>query len=169
MQEHHSTVVIDISSIMELFSKLMSALGVWNGGVDIVGILPVEIAEIILQKLDARSLFNAARVSKKWMAICRGCACMRKSARRYLRKQKRRIIQDGLQDKRNKSTPSSSISKMQFDTVQTVSLHRNTQNPSNFIYAVTPNQYGFYKNYSRLTKSPIRGTNISTRSRLRLR
>lgn len=71
----------------------MSALGVWKRSVDIIGKLPVEIAEMILQKLDPLSLMNAAKVSPKWMSVCKGFSRLRKSARQYLRRQKRCILE----------------------------------------------------------------------------
>ncbi|XP_071448766.1 uncharacterized protein [Hetaerina americana] len=37
--------------------------------VDILGHLPAEVATDILRKLDDESLFNAARVSKKWFSL----------------------------------------------------------------------------------------------------
>lgn len=78
---------------MESFSQLMGTIGALQGRVDFVASLPVEIAELVLTKLDPRSLLNVARVSRRWLAVCMGSSRLRKTTRRHLRKEKRRIVQ----------------------------------------------------------------------------
>lgn len=106
---------------MEFFSNLLSALGVWNRGIDIIGNLPVEVAVMILQKLDPITLINAAKVSSKWMAICKSSARLRKSARQYLRRRKRRILQeDVIKINRFGTSADSTRVRIKNDTFQSV-------------------------------------------------
>lgn len=82
---------------MELFSKLLSAIGVSSCAskkVDFITNLPVEIAHHLLRMLDARSLLNAAIVSRRWLAVCNGDFHLRLCARRHLRKQRRQLEQN---------------------------------------------------------------------------
>ena len=58
---------------------------------DIVGQLPVEVAQNILRSLDSGSLLNVAQVSHKWLAICKGDPLLRRRLLRTLRK-KRSLI-----------------------------------------------------------------------------
>lgn len=102
---------------MESFAKLMSTLGVSHSEIDFVAALPVELAELILLKLDPRSLLNAARVSKKWTAVCIGSSRLRKTARHHLRKDKRRMTQDNVLARGSKSS-ASRITRMQTDLAQ---------------------------------------------------
>lgn len=155
---------------MEFFSKLMTALGVWNRGVDVVGNLPVEIAEMIFQNLDSRSLLNAAKVSTKWMAICRGSFRLRQTAKRYLRKVKRGIKQDeGIPAKRTRTSATSRLARMNNDLFQRVYLHRNPNKHLKFVDGITKKRIRSCVINSRFPPSPPRTTNISTRSLLRLR
>lgn len=94
-EQHHSAISLASISIMEFFAKLMSVIGASRSGIDFVASLPVEIAELILLKLDPRSVLNVARVSRKWMAVCKGSFRLRGVARRHLRKEERRMS-DGL-------------------------------------------------------------------------
>lgn len=155
---------------MEFFSKLMSALGVWHRGVDVVGNLPVEVAEIILQKLDPRSLLNAANVSQTWMSICKGSSRLRKSARSHLRKEKRRMIQDyGVQIKQVKTTVALRVSRMQTSLAQRVSKQSHPHNSVHLVKNMTMHHTDFSRKCMSVTKSPSNPPKLSTRSLLRLR
>lgn len=92
IDQHHSATDLANIRIMEFFAKLMSCIGASYRGIDFIACLPVEIAETILLKLDPRSLLNAARVSTKWMAVCKGSPRLRRTARRHLRKEKKRNL-----------------------------------------------------------------------------
>lgn len=98
--ERHSANFLSSTSIMESFAKLMSAIGASSSDVDFVASLPVEIAEIILLKLDPRSLVNAAQVSRKWMRVCAGSSRLRRTARRHLRKENQRMSDQTVVTKR---------------------------------------------------------------------
>lgn len=154
---------------MEFFSHLMSALGIWNRGVDIIGDLPIEVAEIILQKLDSVSLMNAAKVSSKWMAICKGSSRLRKSARRFLRRKKYCIIQDDVI--KNKITGTSAVSRvprMKTRTIQIHFHHRVPQNTLKNLSSLYKNQRGGCDNSLKLSECSSKKRNM-TRSSLRLR
>lgn len=84
-EEHHSAIVI-ASSNMDSFAKLMSSIGANSCEVDFMSSLPLEIAELILRKLDSSSLLNSALVSRKWMSVCKGDSRLRKTIRHHLRK-----------------------------------------------------------------------------------
>uniref|UniRef100_A0A6V7JYJ8 F-box domain-containing protein n=1 Tax=Bracon brevicornis TaxID=1563983 RepID=A0A6V7JYJ8_9HYME len=75
---------------MEFFRKLMSCFGASQPEYDPVDNLPVEISQYIFGMLDAPSLLNAARVSREWLYVCRGDPRLRATARRHLRREKRR-------------------------------------------------------------------------------
>lgn len=74
---------------MDSFAKLMSSIGANSCEVDFISSLPLEIAELILRKLDSRSLLNSALVSRKWMSVCKGDSHLRKTVRQHLRKKNR--------------------------------------------------------------------------------
>ncbi|KAJ9580693.1 hypothetical protein L9F63_024129, partial [Diploptera punctata] len=60
---------------------------------DIVGKLPVEVATMILRRLDSRTLVSASRVNKRWFALCRSDRVLRSRVRNEIRRQKlQRII-----------------------------------------------------------------------------
>lgn len=118
---------LESDSIMESFAKLMCVFGASRDGIDFVAALPIEIAELILLKLDALSLLKVASVSRKWMNICRGCCRLRKIARHHLRNKKRLLIQDDLATaKRNKKQTVSRSSRMQTDLAQRLSRQGST-------------------------------------------
>ncbi|KAK0176604.1 hypothetical protein PV328_000723 [Microctonus aethiopoides] len=77
---------------MESFAKLMSAIGTSGVEHDLVEILPVEITEIIFRQLDPRSLLNVARVSTKWMNVCRHDCKIRRTVRHHLRNERTRML-----------------------------------------------------------------------------
>lgn len=82
---------------MEFFSKLLSAIGAsscTSKKVDFITNLPVELAHHLLRMLDARSLLNAANVSRRWLTVCNGDFHLRQTARRQLRKQRRQLEQN---------------------------------------------------------------------------
>lgn len=154
---------------MEFFSNLMSALGIWNRGVDIIGDLPVEVAEIILQKLDPLSLMNAAKVSSKWMSICKGSSRLRKSARRFLRKKKYRLVQDDVIS--IKRSGKSAVSRAARTTTRTIQIHIRHRVPQNHL----KNSSSLNKNQRDVCDSSLKLSQVSstkrymTRSCLRLR
>ncbi|OXU19922.1 hypothetical protein TSAR_005824 [Trichomalopsis sarcophagae] len=76
---------------MDSFKQLMTAMGVYHQGIDFIRELPVELSQIILSKLDSRSLLNAAQVSRKWLSISKSTSTFRKSVRRHIRRQNRRL------------------------------------------------------------------------------
>ena len=51
---------------------------------DIISDLPPEISHMILRYLDPASLLRAARVSRKWLEICKSDKYLRKKAANYL-------------------------------------------------------------------------------------
>uniref|UniRef100_A0A6V7M080 F-box domain-containing protein n=1 Tax=Bracon brevicornis TaxID=1563983 RepID=A0A6V7M080_9HYME len=75
---------------MEFFRMLMSCFGVSQPEYDPTKNLPVEVTQHIFRMLDAPSLLNAARVSREWLYVCRGDPRLRATARRHLRREKRR-------------------------------------------------------------------------------
>lgn len=153
---------------MELFSNLMSALGISNRGVDIIGDLPVEVAELILQKLDPLSLMNAAKVSSKWMAICKGSSRLRKTARRFLRRKKVCIIQD---DVINIRCGKSADSRVPWNKTRKNQIHFRylvPQYPLKNLSGVYKNQPGVCDNSLKLNECTSKKLN-KTRSCLRLR
>uniref|UniRef100_A0A6V7J2R7 F-box domain-containing protein n=1 Tax=Bracon brevicornis TaxID=1563983 RepID=A0A6V7J2R7_9HYME len=75
---------------MEFFRKLMSCFGTSQPEYDPVDNLPVEITQNIFRMLDGPSLLNAAQVSREWLYVCRGDFRLRATARRHLRREKKR-------------------------------------------------------------------------------
>ncbi|XP_011312065.1 uncharacterized protein [Fopius arisanus] len=75
---------------MEFFGKLMRLIGVCKPEFNPVVSLPVEITQNIFRMLDPRSLLNAAQVSRQWRDVCRGDHQLRATARRHIRREKRR-------------------------------------------------------------------------------
>lgn len=81
---------------MEFFSKLLKLFTqIFQSNNDPTVIMPIEICEIILRKLDPKSLLNAAQVSKRFLNICRNDAVLKTTARHYLRKQKNDLFNVG--------------------------------------------------------------------------
>lgn len=78
---------------MEFFRMLVKAIGdMFTAENDPIARLPVEISEIIFRQLDPQSLLNAARVSKKWRAVCSGDSKLRDTAKCHLLKEKRQLL-----------------------------------------------------------------------------
>ncbi|XP_011306870.1 uncharacterized protein [Fopius arisanus] len=75
---------------MKLFGNLISLFGLGKPNLDPIANLPVEVTHSIFRMLDPNSLLNAARVSKEWFYVCRGDSHLRATARRHLRKEKRK-------------------------------------------------------------------------------
>ncbi|PSN39219.1 hypothetical protein C0J52_24663 [Blattella germanica] len=79
---------------MESFYSLLFVMGVnslmelENNYLDIVGKLPVEISNMILRRLDARSLISAAMVSRRWLTLCRSDLVLSQEVRAELRRQR---------------------------------------------------------------------------------
>ncbi|KAK0167270.1 hypothetical protein PV327_004692 [Microctonus hyperodae] len=78
---------------MESFAMLMSTIGASSVEHNLVEMLPIEITEIIFRHLDPRSLLNVARVSKKWMNVCRGDCKIRRTVRNHLQKERRQLLE----------------------------------------------------------------------------
>lgn len=78
---------------MDSFNQLMTAMGVHHQGIDFIRQLPVEISQIVLSKLDTKSLLNAALVSRKWLAISKSTSTFRQNVRRHIRRQNRKLAQ----------------------------------------------------------------------------
>ncbi|OXU24977.1 hypothetical protein TSAR_008509 [Trichomalopsis sarcophagae] len=78
---------------MDSFKQLMTAMGVYHQGIDFIRELPVELSQIILSKLDTRSLLNAAQVSRKWLAISKSTSSLRQRVRRHIRRRTRKLAQ----------------------------------------------------------------------------
>lgn len=153
---------------MEFFSNLMSTLGVWNRGVDIVGNLPVEVAEMILQNLDPQSLMNAAKVSSKWLSVCKGSSRLRNSVRRYLREMKRSILQDDvIIIKRAGTSAASRGTSIKTVSFQKVFHQQITRNSFDNVPGFTNKHRVFYHKHIYRTGSTSQKTNL-TRGQLRL-
>lgn len=165
----HSPVSNERCSIMEYFRKLLCALGVWNTGVDIVGTLPVEIAEIILQKLDPQSLINASQVSRTWMSICKGSSKLRRSTRHHLRKTHHQMnLNLGLRSTKRVTNTVTRVTRMQKDLCQRVSMKGNRQIHQKILCGPTRNNKVFGKTIPSKSYNSL-SLNYSTRSLLRLR
>ncbi|XP_031786716.1 probable E3 ubiquitin ligase complex SCF subunit sconB [Nasonia vitripennis] len=78
---------------MDSFRQLMIAMGVHHQGVDFIRELPVELSQIILSKLDTKSLLNAAQVSRKWLAISKSTSSSRQRVRRHIRRRNQKLAQ----------------------------------------------------------------------------
>lgn len=92
---------------MELFRNFLSAIGITSRGnkkIDFISELPVEISQHLLRMLDAPSLLNVARVSRKWLSVCKGDFRLRQSTRRHLRKQKLQLVQNPHISRKSKKT-----------------------------------------------------------------
>lgn len=153
---------------MESFSSLMRTFGSSLDGIDFVASLPVEIAQIVLRNLDARSLIYASQVSRRWMAVCRSCPRLRKTAKSYLRKAKRNLVQDKFvlaKQTKLRSTPKAAAiykdltrnaSHLESSVAQLTRI-------SDFVFTAASN------GRSNCTKTVPRFPPTSTRSSLRLR
>ncbi|CAK9831385.1 hypothetical protein ANTRET_LOCUS8387 [Anthophora retusa] len=76
---------------MEYFRSFLCAIGLLEPAkVDFISELPVEISQLILRKLDPESLLCAARVSRKWLDVCRSDGNLRRTARSYKQDTERR-------------------------------------------------------------------------------
>ncbi|EEB19567.1 hypothetical protein Phum_PHUM580360 [Pediculus humanus corporis] len=81
---------------MEPFLTLFYTMGVstmffdmWNDNFDIIGNLPLEIASMILRKLDPKTLLTACKVSNKWLKIIKSDCVLRKTIREEILRQRR--------------------------------------------------------------------------------
>lgn len=167
-EEHHSAPFRGSGSIMASFAKLMRTFGTSQPGVDFIAALPVEIAELILLKLDPRSLLNVASVSRKWMNVCKGSSRLRKTTRHHLRTQKKLLIQDDLTlDKRSKKQTAMRTSRMQTDLAQRMS-RQGTTLPM-FFGATGVIKTSALNSRSKTKKSVSHVPLIPTRSSLKLR
>lgn len=153
---------------MDSLSDLMHAFGVSHCGVDIVAALPIEIAELILRKLDPRSLLNVARVSRKWLNLCKSSYRLRKNVRQHLRKQKRRMIQNDLAlSKMSKKQILSKTSRMQDDLAQRTSRQDFVITPVFGMTGIVKSSIPKSRSHD---KKPIsRASILSTRSSLKFR
>lgn len=169
-KKYHSVTFRGSGIIMDFFVKLMRAFRASPSGVDFITALPVEIAEMILLKLDSRSLLNVAIVSRKWMNICKGSSRLRKTARHHLRKKKRRMIQDELAfTKGSKTQTVSRTTRMQTDLAQRISRQGSTASFPVFSGATGVMKTSALNSRSKNKKSVSRVPLIPTRSSLKLR
>ncbi|KAK0079990.1 hypothetical protein PV325_000578 [Microctonus aethiopoides] len=114
---------------MEFFAKLISAIGTSGVEHDLIEILPVEITEIIFRQLDPRSLLNIARVSTKWMNVCRQDCKMRCTVRHHLQKERRGMLDS---DTSLPKSPKNKITKRA--KVRPISNHPFTFIPTSFSF-----------------------------------
>lgn len=165
---HHLVTFRVSGSIMDSFADLMNAFAVSQCGVDIVAALPIEIAELVLQKLDPRSLLNVVRVSRTWMKICKSSSRLRKAVRAHLRKQKRRMIQNDLAlVKQSKKKILSNNSRMKSDLTQRSSRQNIVSIPA---FAITGLVKSGIPNNRSKDKNPFsRACVMPTKSTLQLR
>lgn len=67
---------------MEFFKCYLRAIGVLKPvKVDFIAELPLEISQLILRNLDPVSLLTAARISHKWLEVCKSDSYLRRTAR----------------------------------------------------------------------------------------
>jgi hypothetical protein len=79
-------------SNMEFFRSLLLVVGLFvPSKVDIISELPLEVSHLILRKLDSSSLQTAALVSDKWLNVCRSDKLLRRTARRHMRRTRKRV------------------------------------------------------------------------------
>ncbi|XP_008553566.1 uncharacterized protein LOC103575519 [Microplitis demolitor] len=77
---------------MESFKSFVNVIDAFNLNADFVKIFPIELTQMIFNKLDPWSLLIAAKVSRKWRSVCESDSQLRKTAREYLRKRKQRLF-----------------------------------------------------------------------------
>ena len=58
-------------------------MAIYNHKIDFIKDIPSEIFQVILAKLDTKSLLNAAQVSRKWLSVCKSTATFRQCIRIY--------------------------------------------------------------------------------------
>lgn len=69
---------------MEFFRSFLRALGLLEPAkVDFISELPPELSQLILRKLQPKSLLCAALVSPKWLNVCRADKILRQTARHH--------------------------------------------------------------------------------------
>lgn len=78
---------------MDSFHQLMSLMGVQRQCIDFIKDLPVELAQIVLSKLDTKSLLISALVSRQWLSVCKSTSSFRQNIRRHIRRRNRRLAQ----------------------------------------------------------------------------
>lgn len=69
---------------MEFFRSFLRVIGLLvDAKVDFISELPPEVSQLILRKLDTKSLLCAAQVSRKWLYVCRADKSLRQTARHH--------------------------------------------------------------------------------------
>ncbi|XP_076221819.1 uncharacterized protein LOC143174341 [Nomia melanderi] len=69
---------------MEYFRSFLRVIGLLQPmKVDFISELPPEVSQLILRKLDPKSLLCAAQVSRKWLDVCGSDRTLRRTARHY--------------------------------------------------------------------------------------
>lgn len=151
---------------MESFTQLMSCIGASQSGSDFVANLPVEIAELILLKLDPRCVLNAALVSRKWLAVCKGSSRLRRITRCHLRKNKKRMMSHRPIVTRHSSHSISLRKPLGMPSQGTIAPSMRLE-----IRTIRINKPDSLKNRSNLKEpsNPVNPSNIPTGSSLRLR
>ncbi|XP_061932907.1 uncharacterized protein LOC133666377 [Apis cerana] len=77
---------------MEFFKSFLQAIGILEPTkVDFISELPLEVSQMILRNLDDESLLCAARVSRKWLQICKFDKILRQTARLHKQQIRRKM------------------------------------------------------------------------------
>ena len=77
---------------MEFFKSFLQTIGIFEPTkVDFISELPLEVSQIILRNLDEESLLCAARVSRKWLQICKLDKILKQTARLHKRQIRRKM------------------------------------------------------------------------------
>lgn len=119
---------------MDAFHQLMELIDPSTMQFDILKELPLEIANIILLKLDVDSLLNCALVCYKWLKICKSSKVLRRKIRNHIRRLNRKSTKENTSSAFQNSLPSTS---QQFCNPSTStnrkSKAKSTPNPSSGI------------------------------------
>lgn len=153
---------------MEFFRKMLSAIGITssaNHSVDFISALPIEVAQHLLRMLDARTLLNTAKVSRRWLAVCKSDLKLRKSAKRLLRKQRRVLEQNCDTVRKHKNASHTIISSVNLTSLKISRLHDFPVIHRTFRASAKPtNSTGQHKLYASSTRD-----NTQTRRIMKLR
>lgn len=101
-------VHIYLISKMDAFHQLMELIDPSTMQFDILKELPLEIANIILLKLDVDSLLNCALVCYKWLKICKSSKVLRRKIRNHIRRLNRKSNKENTSSTFQNSLPSTS-------------------------------------------------------------
>lgn len=94
---------------MEYFRSFLRVIGLLQPmKVDFISELPPEVSQLILRKLDPKSLLCAAQVSRKWLDVCGSDRTIRRTARHYKQCARKRIKERFIE-----ATPDSRTARME--------------------------------------------------------